>query len=175
MVARPFESTNSQYFVQLFRTDAYRQQINDASRGIVPDRNRLYWLDFKQLPSPVPPKDEQAAIVHTLTWATSTVERAIRAKRQNIALINEQKQAIIHRAVTRGIDASVALRPSGIPWLGNIPQHWECAIKLKYISSLKGRLGWQGLKANEYSSSGRPVVSSAHFRNQKIEWSRCHV
>jgi type I restriction enzyme S subunit len=42
-----------------------------------------------------------------------------------IALLNEQKQAIIHRAVTRGLDPSVPLKPSGIPWLGDIPQHWE--------------------------------------------------
>jgi type I restriction enzyme S subunit len=42
-----------------------------------------------------------------------------------IALLYEQKQAIIHRAVTRGLDPSVPLKPSGIPWLGDIPQHWE--------------------------------------------------
>ena len=42
-----------------------------------------------------------------------------------IALLNEQKQAIIHRAVTRGLDPAVPLKPSGIPWLGDIPQHWE--------------------------------------------------
>ncbi len=42
-----------------------------------------------------------------------------------IALLNEQKQAIIHRAVTRGLDPSVPLKPSGIPWLGDIPAHWE--------------------------------------------------
>jgi type I restriction enzyme S subunit len=53
------------------------------------------------------------------------LERLIRAKRKIIALLNEQKQAIIHRAVTRGLDPSVPLIPSGIPWLGKIPRHWE--------------------------------------------------
>ncbi|MBK7780279.1 MAG: hypothetical protein IPJ58_05715 [Ardenticatenia bacterium] len=42
-----------------------------------------------------------------------------------IALLGEQKQAIIHRAVTRGLDPSVPLKPSGIPWLGDVPEHWE--------------------------------------------------
>ena len=60
-----------------------------------------------------------------LDWANGRLERAIRAKRKVIALLNEQKQAIIHRAVTRGLDPSVPLKPSGIPWLGDIPQHWE--------------------------------------------------
>jgi type I restriction enzyme S subunit len=71
-----------------------------------------------------PPLDEQAAIVRFLDWANGRLERAIRAKRKVIALLNEQKQAIIHRAVTRGLDPSVPLKPSGIPWLGDIPQHW---------------------------------------------------
>jgi type I restriction enzyme S subunit len=74
---------------------------------------------------PLPPPAEQAAIVRFLDWANGRLERAIRAKRKVIALLNEQKQAIIHRAVTRGLDPSVPLKPSGIPWLGDIPQHWE--------------------------------------------------
>ena len=72
-----------------------------------------------------PRPTEQAAIVRFLDWANGRLERAIRAKRKVIALLNEQKQAIIHRAVTRGLDPSVPLKPSGIPWLGDIPQHWE--------------------------------------------------
>ena len=81
---------------------------------------------------PLPPPDEQAAIVRFLDWANGRLERAIRAKRKVIALLNEQKQAIIHRAVTRGLDPSVPLKPSGIPWLGDIPQHWEVR-RLKYL------------------------------------------
>ena len=65
-----------------------------------------------------------------LDWANGRLERAIRAKRKVIALLNEQKQAIIHRAVTRGLDPSVPLKPSGIPWLGDIPQHWEVSEAL---------------------------------------------
>ena len=81
---------------------------------------------------PFPPHDEQVAIVRFLDWANGQLERAIRAKRKVIALLNEQKQAIIHRAVTRGLDPSVPLKPSGIPWLGDIPQHWEVR-RLKHL------------------------------------------
>jgi type I restriction enzyme S subunit len=81
---------------------------------------------------PLPPRDEQAAIVRFLDWANGRLERAIRAKRKVIALLSEQKQAIIHRAVTRGLDPSVALKPSGIPWLGDIPEHWE-VLALKRV------------------------------------------
>ena len=77
------------------------------------------------LPVPLPPPDEQAAIVRFLDWATRRVDRAIRAKRRLVALLTEQKQAIIHRAVTQGLDPSVPMKASGIPWLGEIPAHWE--------------------------------------------------
>jgi type I restriction enzyme S subunit len=87
--------------------------------------------------TPEPPPDEQAAIVRFLNWANGRLERAIRAKRKVIALLNEQKQAIIHRAVTHGLDSSVPLKPSGIPWLGDIPQHW----RISRLSQLSTRIG----------------------------------
>src|SRR5690606_5127205 len=76
--------------------------------------------------------DEQAAIVRFLYWASGRLERAIRAKWKVIALLNEQKRAIIHRAVTRGLDPSVPLKSSGISWLGDIPRHWEVR-RAKYV------------------------------------------
>jgi len=85
----------------------------------------IYPDELRGLLVPLPPLPEQAAIVRFLDWANGRLDRAIRAKRKVIALLNEQKQAIIHRAVTRGLDSSVPLKPSGIPWLGDIPQHWE--------------------------------------------------
>lgn len=96
-------------------------------------RQNLDFSHFKRMPVTVPPPDEQAAIVRFLDWANGRLERAIRAKRKVIALLNEQKQAIIHRAVTRGLPStgsgqatpSVPLKPTGIPWLGDIPEHWS--------------------------------------------------
>ena len=74
---------------------------------------------------PLPPVAEQAAIARFLAWASNRLDRAIGAKRRIIALLQDQKQAIIHHAVTRGLDPSVPLKDSGIPWLGKIPEHWE--------------------------------------------------
>ena len=88
-------------------------------------RQNLDYSDFKRLPLFAPPPDEQAAIVRFLNHANLRIEKAIRAKRKVITLLNEQKQVIIHRAVTRGLDPNVKLKPSGIPWLGEIPEHWE--------------------------------------------------
>jgi type I restriction enzyme S subunit len=92
----------------------------------------IYPDELRSLLFPLPTLDEQAAIARFLDWANGRLERAIRAKRKVIALLNEQKQAIIHRAVTHGLDYSVPRKPSGIPWLGDIPKHWEVR-RAKYL------------------------------------------
>lgn len=125
VVAKPLPNVNPGYFASLFRTDDYLAEIDAFSRGIVKDRNRLYWDQFKQISTPCPPTVEQNSIVRFLTWATNRLDRAIRAKRRIIALLDEQKQAIIHHAVTRRLDPLAPLKDSGIPWLGEIPEHWE--------------------------------------------------
>ncbi len=101
-------------------------------------RQNLAWTDFKRMPVFLPSLKEQAAIVRFLDHATHRLDKAIRAKRKTIALLNEQKQAIIHRAVTRGLDADVQLKDSGISWLGQIPAHWEVWPLRRCISIRSG-------------------------------------
>ena len=81
-------------------------------------------------PFPRPPTQEQAAIVRYLDHADRRIQRYIRAKQKLITLLKEQKQAIIHQAVTGQIDVRTgqpypAYKPSGVEWLGNVPEHWE--------------------------------------------------
>ena len=135
VVVKPFEEANSAYYSYLFRTDAYMREVNKFSRGIVADRNRLYWDEFKQMPSLVPPRPEQDQIVAYLRAQDAHIARLIKAKRDLIGLLTEQKLRIIDHAVTGGLDASVALKPSGIEWLGDVPQHWEVQ-RLKNVANV---------------------------------------
>ncbi len=96
VVAQPFPGTVPGYFAYLYRTAAYMGEVNNYSRGIVADRNRLYWDEFKQIPTPYPPPPEQVAIVRFLDQAERRIRRYIRAKRKLIGLLNEMKQGIIH-------------------------------------------------------------------------------
>jgi type I restriction enzyme S subunit len=114
-----------QYANLLLRDQSMVSQYLVCSKGVGSIQRNLYWPHLKRVSVVIPPPDEQAAIVRFLDWANARLKRAIRAKRKVIALLNEQKQAIIHRAVTRGLDSSVPLKASGIPWLGDIPSHWE--------------------------------------------------
>lgn len=99
-------------------------------------RQSLGFSDFKRMPVAVPPPEEQAAIVRFLDWANARLERTIRAKRRVIALLTEQKQAIIHRAVTRGLDPTAPLKPSGIAWLAEVPSHWNLVPIKRLLSQM---------------------------------------
>jgi type I restriction enzyme S subunit len=126
-------------------------------------RQNLDFSHFKRMPVPLPPSSEQAAIVRFLDWANGRLERAIRAKRKVIALLHEQKQAIIHKAVTQGLDPNVPKRDSGIPWLGEIPSHWE----VKRIKSLLREVDNRSATGSEPLLSMRMhhglVIFSEHF------------
>jgi len=141
VVVKPYPEANSEYFCYLFRTAAYMQEVNKFSRGIVADRNRLYWESFKQMPSLVPPLPEQHQIVAYLRAQDAHTARFIKAKRDLIALLTEQKLRIIDHAVTRGLDASVRLKSSGIEWLGDVPEHWEVKPLKRWIRLNASALG----------------------------------
>jgi type I restriction enzyme S subunit len=92
-------------------------------------------------PWAAPPLPEQAAIVQFLNHADRRIRRYIRAKQNLIKLLEEQKQVIIHRAVTRGLDPSVRLKPSGVEWLGDMPDHWPLVPNRSLLKLEKRSVG----------------------------------
>src|SRR5690606_23871613 len=72
-----------------------------------------------------PPREDQELILRFLVSMERKVHRFIRNRRRLIELLNEQKQAIITHAVTRGLDPTAPLKPSGIDFWGDMPAHWE--------------------------------------------------
>lgn len=119
------------FFRQYF--DLYQRGIyNQLGAGV---RSTLGPTDLLELSVVVPPLDEQAAIVRFLDYMDRRIRKYISAKQKLIKLVEEQKQAIIHRAVTRGLDPNVRLKPSGVEWLGDVPGHWEVMpIKRAFLS-----------------------------------------
>ena len=125
VVARPFEEINPYYYSYLFRTEGYKAEVDGYSRGIVKDRNRLYWQDFKRMPSCFPPLEEQAAIVRFLEANAALVRRYIRNRRRLIEVLTERRGQTISRLVTKGLDGNLGMKSSGVDWLGDIPETWE--------------------------------------------------
>ena len=113
------------YADQLFRTPRYISEYVRRSTGVQDSRLRLYPERLLDLPVVRPPADDQQSVVAYMAALNRFVSRYIRGKQKLIALLNDQKQAIIHHAVTRGLDPNVRLKPSGVEWLGDVPEHWE--------------------------------------------------
>jgi type I restriction enzyme, S subunit len=124
-VLRPLGTANHDYFCAVYRSPHCGEELRRRAKGIVEGFWRLYTDDFYDIRVPVPPPDEQAAIMRFLSWTNARLERSIRAKRKGIALLMEQKQVVIQRAVTNGLDGNSQVKATGIPWLSQIPQHWE--------------------------------------------------
>ena len=75
-------------------------------------------------------------------------------------------------AVTKGLDPNAPMKDSGVEWIGQIPEKWEIE-KIKYISKLKGRIGWQGLTSSEYMEEGPYLITGTDFIDGKINWKTC--
>jgi type I restriction enzyme S subunit len=83
-------------------------------------------------------KKEQTSIASYLDRKTSEIDRIIANKQKLIALYEEEKQAIINQAVTKGLDLNVKLKDSGVEWLGEIPEHWEVKKLMYLVKILSG-------------------------------------
>lgn len=103
-------------------------------------RQSLAFKEFGRETVLIPVKDEQTAIANFLDFKIAKIDRFIRKKKQLIKLLNEQKAAIINQAVTKGLDPNAKIKPSGIEWLGDIPEHWEVRKLKGILSKEKGAL-----------------------------------
>ena len=146
------------YFGYLFRTKNAQQEFKKQSTGIIESRLRLYPDKFFNIKTVVPPKEEQEKIANFLDFKTAKIDRFIRKKKQLIKLLNEQKAGIINQAVTKGLDENVKMKPSGIEWLGDIPEHWEVK-KLKGICNAFGRIGFRGYKTTDLVNQGEGAIT----------------
>ena len=135
-VYRPRSNQDYDYYYldSLLRIEGYRSEYICRSTGIRSSRLRLYPDKFLSMPVVCPPQEEQQAIARFLKAQDRLFRKFIRNKRRFIELLKEQKQNVINQAVTRGLDPKVKFKPSGVEWIGDIPEHWD-ATKLKRVVS----------------------------------------
>ena len=135
-VYRPLPRANARFIHLLVRSVPFQWELQVRSKGIWVSRLQLTDESFLEAPFPIPPLPEQAAIVRYLDHVDRRIRRYVSAKRKLIALLEEEKQAIVNQAVTRGLDPNVRLKPSSVEWLGDVPEHWEMQ-RLKQISVIQ--------------------------------------
>ncbi|MCL4271843.1 MAG: restriction endonuclease subunit S [Anaerolineales bacterium] len=123
---------------------------------------------------PIPPLPEQRTIAAYLDRQTAKVDALIAKKQRLLDLLAEQRAALINRVVTKGNARNNVQKDNGpAPWLFPLPAGWK-REKLKVNSYMKGRIGYENLRSDEYTTEGPYLVSSAHFKDGKIEWDKCN-
>ena len=120
---RPQELMLGRYLARTLQSKTVAYQFHVEAKGVT--RFGLTHGGIQSVHLPLPPIPEQAAIVKYLDYVDRRIRRYIRAKRKLIALLEEEKQAVVNQAVTRGLDPNVRLKPSGVEWLGDVPEHWR--------------------------------------------------
>ncbi len=128
-VIRPSEVIVSAYLYRVTTLSEFRRLGADEMTGAA-GQKRVPVEFIANFPIPIPPLPEQTAIVRFLDWRERRIRRYIRAKQKLIKLLEEYKQALIHQAVTGQINVRTgqpypAYKDSGVPWLGDVPEHWE--------------------------------------------------
>ena len=125
---------NPKYLNYCLSSTYYRQLLSIKGRGFTRiNIKKSSVLGFKVF---LPPLSEQTAIANYLDSQSQKIKHFIKKKQAFIELLKEQRQAVIDKAVTKGINPHVKLKDSGIAWLGDIPEHWSLK-RLKFVSDLR--------------------------------------
>lgn len=169
-----FEAKKDVYSKYLFYSLLSTEFIDEISRNSVgvsyPAINaseignlKIYITDYSK----------QTVIVNFLNKKLNEINKLISLKENQIELLEEQRQAMITEAVTKGLDSDAEKKESGIEWMGEIPKHWTIT-KIKYTTYVKGRIGWQGLRSEEFIDDGPYLVTGTDFDNGLINWNGCY-
>ena len=119
--------------------------------------------------SPVPPVEEQQRIASFLDSKCAEIDALSADIQKEIETLQEFRKSVITEAVTKGLDPNVEMKDSGIEWFDEMPLSWE-STRIGYECWIRARLGWKGLKADEYVDEGYPFLSAFNISGNKLVW-----
>jgi len=123
-VMAPDKDVYPPFFRHCLKERAFISRLNAVVTGIR-DGKTIKYDEFGELALPLPPLPTQKAIAAYLDRKTAAIDALIEEKEKLIALLAEKRAALINRAVTKGLNPDVPMKDSGVPWIGEIPAHWE--------------------------------------------------
>jgi len=170
IVLSPRNKMNSKYYNWLFHTSVFADEFYRWGHGIVDDLWTTRWSEMKNISIPVPTLSEQQRIATFLDKKCGEVDSMIALQEEMISELQAYKQSVITEAVTHGLNPNVKMKDSGIEWIGEIPENWEI-VRLNKKIWLRARLGWRGLKAEEYVDDGYAFLSAFNIIDNKLDWS----
>lgn len=151
-VLRPNSQIISKYAAACLRTDNYIKIIDGSTYGS--KMPRASWEFMGSLPFLIPTPPEQNAIADFLDRETGRIDALIGKKERLIELLKEKRTALISHAVTKGLNPDVKMKPSGVEWLGDVPEHWAVK-KLKYLAST---ITGFAFSSDDYVDDGIPLI-----------------
>lgn len=122
--------------------------------------------DLRNFGVAIPPIEEQIKIVNYIDKKCGAIDKVIATHRRRVALLGELKQSIITQAVTRGLNPDATFRPSGINWIGDVPQHWETS-PLKYTGEFGNGLTFS---PEDVCEDGIIVLRSQNIQDSKLDF-----
>lgn len=164
-ILKPQKTVVHNYYRYLLKSKRYISGLTLLVTGIREGQN-IDTGKFKDSYLPLPSKSEQTVIANFLDYKLEKIDRFIKKKKQLIELLTEQKAVIVNQAVTKGVNPHAKLKPSGIEWLGDIPEQWEVK-RLKYIGKI---INGYSFKSHLFKDKGVKVLKITNIQPMHIDW-----
>jgi|NOAtaT_7_FD_contig_111_312354_length_2391_multi_2_in_0_out_0_2 type I restriction enzyme S subunit len=163
LVLRPVKYY-ANYLKYLILNPDFINLVNSSTYGA--KMPRASWDFIGNIFLPTPPIETQKLIATFLDSKTAAIDTLIDKKQRLIQLLEEKRTALINQSVTKGLNPNVSMKDSGIPWIGEIPEHWQiCELRRKWeVIDCKH-------KTPEYIERGYPLVSTTEVKPRKIDLS----
>ena len=177
---RPWNAKEDvRYYNYIFQTTMFQRSLFGLGNGILIKesgngklntiRMRIPMDKFGSLFIPVAPIDEQRRIADFLDAKCAEIDALTADIQTQIDTLEQYKRSIITETVTKGLNPNAEMKDSGIQGVGKTPSHWK-TTRLCYECYIRARLGWRGLKADEYVEEGYAFISAFNIQNGKLVW-----
>lgn len=168
-ILAPLNEMNPGYYDWLFHTVQFGDEFYKFGHGIVDDLWTTGWQEMKKITIPTPPLPEQQRIADFLDAKCAEIDALTADIQTQINTLEQYKRSVITETVTKGLNPATEMKDSGIDGAGVTPSHWK-TTKLCYECYIRARLGWRGLKADEYVDEGYAFISAFNIQNGKLVW-----
>ena len=171
-MVRPLSDTDGAFVKRLFDSTYAKSCFEVRANGLTRVGLGQYELDNVELP--FPPRAEQSQIAAFLDRETAKIDALVAEQQRLMELLKEKRQAVISHAVTKGLNPKAAMKPSGIEWLGDVPEHWETK-PLKAVAKLFGRIGFRGYTTEDIVDEGQGAItlSPSNMVEGKLALEKC--
>jgi len=138
-VLSPRPSVHGPFIHHLLRSMPFQEEFYRFGKGIVADLWSTHYSEMRNIRLAIPPLPEQTAIAEFLDRETGKIDELVAEQRRLMELLKEKRQAVISHAVTKGLNPHAPMKPSGIEWLGDVPEHWQVGPVKRFFESCNTR------------------------------------